>query len=428
MKKRRAVTYITIAQSIFLTIKYFVQNRLFSYASACSFDFLFSFIPIAMMIVTILVRILHASPDTVYSIFNKFPELSNYINPEAIINSIQNFKIINSFEVILALFVIWMARRFFASIFTSIQNIFFEQQKNRPIINQILTVVLELIVVFSATLIVFVFISINTISTLPILTNFTLNSFFIKEITSGKLFTYLPNILIFVTITLLYKGSTGTKPTLLLCLSSGFLCTLSFWFFRTILHAFINIGRYNLIYGVLGRVIILFMDIYFFFIFFLFFAQFIFIYQFFDELLIGELYLLPKKEEVNIKSILKRALFIKPDFLLAKDLNVIKIKSGQYIYKKDDTDNSVYYISKGILGISKETNKIFTVLRGDFFGEVDCILEKNRDSDAIAFTDCEIVKINKDTFLFLIQKNPEAAIKALYHIKSYFSKIYGLTE
>ena len=87
-----------------------------------------------------------------------------------------------------------------------------------------------------------------------------------------------------------------------------------------------------------------------------------------------------------------------------------------------------YYISKGILGISKETNKIFTVLRGDFFGEVDCILEKNRDSDAIAFTDCEIVKINKDTFLFLIQKNPEAAIKALYHIKSYFSKIYGLTE
>ena len=80
MKKRRAVTYITIAQSIFLTIKYFVQNRLFSYASACSFDFLFSFIPIAMMIVTILVRILHASPDTVYSIFNKFPELSDYIN------------------------------------------------------------------------------------------------------------------------------------------------------------------------------------------------------------------------------------------------------------------------------------------------------------------------------------------------------------
>ena len=137
---------------------------------------------------------------------------------------------------------------------------------------------------------------------------------------------------------------------------------------------------------------------------------------------------MPKKEEVNIKSILKRALFIKPDFLLAKDLNVIKIKSGQYIYKKDDNDNSVYYISKGILGISKETNKIFTVLRGDFFGEVDCILEKNRDSDAIAFTDCEIVKINKDTFLFLIQKNPEAAIKALYHIKSYFSKIYGLTE
>lgn len=417
----KKITLITFSQSLFLTLKYFLQNRLLSYASACSFNFLFSFIPVFTIIILVLVRILHASPEAVSSIFNSIPELANYFNPESAISKVQSFQTFSSFEFIAVIFTIWMARRFFASISDSMQNIFHEQTERKAFINQVFTFLVEIIIICMVSVLIALHISLKTITTWPIFTRIPQLSFIFEGILSSDLMKKLPNLLIFIGITIIYRLTAGTKPSHLLCGTAGFLCTFSFWIFRSIIPLFLNVSRYNLIYGVLSHVIITLMDIFFFFTFFLFFAQYIFTYQFFNELLLGELYLLPKDQKNLNPYSLKRMLFIRPDYLLATGVQNIRLKANEEIFHAGDSGTDAYYVSKGSIKLFSEEPEKYTVIgRGEFFGETACIIPQPRNFTAQAVTDSEVIKINSKTFSFLLHQNHTAAKKALGQISSYF--------
>ena len=423
-KKPHKLTFVTFSQSVFLTTKYFLQNRLLSFAGACAFSFLFSVIPLFIMIVMVLVRFLHASPNTVSAIFSAIPELELYFNSESIIRSVQSIHTVSTFEIIAGLFILWMARRFFASIFDSMQNIFHTQTKRKALINQILTFVVEIAIVLIAAAIFFAYISLQTISSVEILKKVPQLSFVFEGILSGDFMKILPNFLIFVVTSVLYKSASGTKSPLLLCIFSGILCTTSFWIFRIVMHFFLNVSRYNLVYGVLGHLIIIFMDIFFFFVLYLVFAQFMYVIQFFDELLLGELYLLPKIEQGGFGAGIKRAFFIRPDFLIAKNKsNVFSYHPGDVIFKSGDEDNFAYYIIKGSVKFvrdGEESDKYVLAHRGEFFGETSCILAQKRAVTAVAVISTRIIKVKSEQFRFLVHQNPEAAKKVLKQISPFF--------
>lgn len=190
------------------------------------------------------------------------------------------------------------------------------------------------------------------------------------------------------------------------------------------MHFFLNVSRYDLIYGVLGNVIILFMDIFFFFVFFLVFAQFIYVVQFFDELLLGELYLLPDIEQKGLGVEIKRAFFIRPDFLIATNqTNVFSYKPGEIIFKKDDSDSFAYYIINGSVKLIPEIevpDVSVLIHRGEFFGETACLLDQSRSFTAMAVLSTKIIKIDSERFRFLVHQNPEAAKKLLKQISPFF--------
>lgn len=165
-KTPRKLTFITFSQSIFLTTKYFLQNRLLSFAGSCAFSFLFSVIPLFIMVIMVLVRFLHASPNTISSIISALPALEKYLNSDFVIKSVQSIRTVSSFEIIAGLFILWMARRFFASIFDSMQNIFHTQVKRKALLNQILTFSTEIIIVLISSAVFFYlhFISDNRIN------------------------------------------------------------------------------------------------------------------------------------------------------------------------------------------------------------------------------------------------------------------------
>ncbi|MBR4323286.1 YhjD/YihY/BrkB family envelope integrity protein [Treponema sp.] len=422
-KKPRKLTFVTFSQSIFLTTKYFLQNRLLSFAGSCAFSFLFSVIPLFMMIVMVLVRFLHASPKTISAIVSAMPELERYFNSESVIQSVQSIRTFSSFEIVASVFILWMARRFFASIFDSMQNIFHIQAQRKAFFNQILSFVTELVIVIIASAILFAYISLQTISSMEFFRQFPQLSFIYQGLLSGELMEILPNFLILAAVIVLYKSASGTKPSFWLCALNSLLCTSSFFVFRLIMHYFLNVSQYNLVYGVLGHVIILFMDIFFFFVFFLVFAQFLYVIQFFDELLLGELYLLPSIEEKSLGSSFKRAFFVRPDFLIAKNKsNVFSYKPGEIIYSKNDEDFSAYYIIRGSVKFqgeqASEKEKLFH--RGEFFGETACILNKKREYTAIALVSTRIIKIESERFRFMVHQNPEAAKKVLKQISPFF--------
>lgn len=422
--KKRAVTFVTFAQSLFLSLKLFFQNGLLSYSSACSFALIFSVVPFFLMAILIAVRVLHASPELITSIYKAVPELQLIFDPQTTASVLKSVKFFSRFEFLLVFFIIWMGRKLFASVFSAMRNIFHDQQKRRAIFNQILAFVFELLFVSIIVSAIFGYMSVKAILKLPFFQRFPQLDFIYDGILSTSILPYLPNFFILIAVVLMYKIASGTKPKFRLCLAAGFICTVSFWIFRAVLHVFLNVSRYNLIYGVLGNVIVLLLDIYFFFVFFLFFAQYIFVVQFFDELLLGELYLLPKKEGSTFSERIRRLLFIRPDFLLANPLALTYLSAGEKLYREGDRNSFAYYILKGCIKLDRmEYDEPRLYHRGEFFGELNSILAKPRTSTATAITDAVLVKIRGKTFRFLVDANPAVSQKVLKELRDYLTKM-----
>lgn len=419
MKKPHKITVATFSQVTFLTFKYFLQNRLLSFAGACSFSFLFSIIPIFVMIAMVLIRILHASPQIIKSILDIIPELQDYIDSDHIINLVQTKPSAHSFEIFIGIFIFWMARRFFASVTDSLQNIFHNRTRRKAFFNQIFTFIVELLTISTMSAVLFFYFSLGTLHFFDFIFGFIEKNpalKFLLDLLSLHSVNSLPDFLIFAVVTILYKTSAGTKPHFRLCVLSGFLCTAAFKIFRTVLNAILNVGNYNLIYGVLSHAIILLMEIFFFFVFFLFFAQLIFSIQFFDELLLGELYLLPKIDKKGLGGKIKRLLFIRPDFLVASGSGTVNLKEGETLFKAESKAKNAFYIAKGSMYLIYEDGNKAVKQRGDFFGEVECVMNQKRKYSAKAAENAELVKIGADSFKFLIHQNQEASRKVFRKI------------
>ena len=63
--QRKKHSLVTGIQKLYLSIVFFFMNDMWSYASACAFGFLFSFVPVVMLVLVIVIRLFHASPDTI---------------------------------------------------------------------------------------------------------------------------------------------------------------------------------------------------------------------------------------------------------------------------------------------------------------------------------------------------------------------------
>ena len=132
---------------------------------------------------------------------------------------------------------------------------------------------------------------------------------------SNRLVQFLPAILMFGFVTICFKGATRTKPQWKHCILAAAACTLTFFAFSFFSNMLRNTTTYNMIYGVMSGIILLLLKVFVFFILLLFFAQALFVHQFFDQLLLAELYLLPAREEVRLHLVLRRLLFIDPTTL-----------------------------------------------------------------------------------------------------------------
>ncbi len=85
-----------------------------------------------------------------------------------------------------------------------------------------------------------------------------------------------------------------------------------------------------------------------------------------------------------------------------------------------DSGNDAYYVSKGSVKIFSENPEDYTIVhRGEFFGETACIMSQPRKFTAQAVIDAEIVKIDSETFTFLLHQNHDAAKKVLKQISPF---------
>jgi len=83
----------------------------------------------------------------------------------------------------------------------------------------------------------------------------------------------------------------------------------------------------------------------------------------------------------------------------------IHFKEGSIIFKEDEAEcNEMYFIDSGRVKIEKKVGDaeatLTTLDKGGFFGEMSLITGNKRSASAIAFTDCRLHTMNKETFEF----------------------------
>lgn len=415
-----------MSQIVYLTARGFFKNNLGMCASACTLGFIFSFIPLIMLILTTFIGILHASP----AILEGFSALVANITPvfdiNGYINGLKHGFVINWVNFLLAVFVIWMARKMFLSIIQSLSKIFNTVAPARPVINQLLTFAGEVFIVVIVAASFFAAFLTRQIFKLPVFERISSLSPILFSHLSNFLVNLVLYIIIFSMTVAAYKIGSGTKPKTRLCIVSALLCTVTFYIAITIISVFMNRANYNTIYGVLGNIIILLFEVYIFFNLFMVFAQMIFTVQFFHSNLLSELYLLPEKNPKNLDDILRRAIFITPSALMTQK-NMEIFNPGQEIFKNGETVDSVYYLVSGTIR-EERNDSVKTRSAGSFFGDLDFMIDANHRSAATAISECKVIKIPGDDFSELLDKNPKAAVKAMSKLSRYTAKFYGRNE
>lgn len=417
---------IHLSQIVYLTARGFFKNNLGMCASACTLGFIFSFIPLIMLILTTFIGILHASPAVLEGFSALVANITPVFDINGYINGLKHGFVINWVNFLLAVFVIWMARKMFLSIIQSLSKIFNTVAPARPVINQLLTFAGEVFIVVIVAASFFAAFLTRQIFKLPVFERISSLSPILFSHLSNFLVNLVLYIIIFSMTVAAYKIGSGTKPKTRLCIVSALLCTVTFYIAITIISVFMNRANYNTIYGVLGNIIILLFEVYIFFNLFMVFAQMIFTVQFFNSNLLSELYLLPEKNPKNLDDILRRAIFITPSALMTQK-NMEIFNPGQEIFKNGETVDSVYYLVSGTIR-EERNDSVKTRSAGSFFGDLDFMIDANHRSAATAISECKVIKIPGDDFSELLDKNPKAAVKAMSKLSRYTAKFYGRNE
>ncbi len=425
LKRRVSRRLKKISQLIYLTTANSFSNNIFESANSCSFGFIFSFIPITLIILTLLVGLLRTHPSLLNFILQYIQPISTVVDLNSIINQVLNIKSFSYVEFLLGIWIVWMARKLFSSILGAISKIFKSVSGGKTLINQLISFVVEFILVIIIMFVMLFIFSINSFISRPEFQDIIedLPVHFLSTIsTNAAMLVYL---VIFLFTAVIYRIGSGIKPKISLCCFYALFSTAAFYCCSTLISIFFNPSNYNLIYGAISSLLLLMMRVWFFFNIFLFFAQMLFCTEYLDTLSFALLYMLPENEENLSKwGAFKRSLFRKPAVIQNK-YAVKKYKYGETIYKTGDDADCVFYILKGTVYRYSQDNSITVLKAGSFFGEMHCVLNQPRTNTTIAQSDCEITIIESEDFLDILKKNQKASAKAISKVSRYTEELYN---
>lgn len=403
-------------QRLIITFNLFDKNKLFGHAASTAFNFLLSIIPILFMIIVVLVRFLNASPETIKAIYDYFPGLERYFSTDDIISNILKINKIGFFEIILGFSIIWAARKLFFSVQADLSIIYLKKSTRTLLKENLITFAVEVVVVVVIAAVLIAYTAFKEFLKLDLAQNI-LSPILIQGL--SLVTKMLPASFLFFLCAYFYHNTPGEKPSFKIVFFSAFLCTLTFFIVQTFFTYFINMTRYNIMYGILSNLIIIMLSVYVFFMFFLFFAQFTYVCQYFDTQLLTRIYLLQKEPQKGFLYEVNKYFFMEPYSLYRQYAK--HLSPGDIIYNQNDKTTSVFYTFWGVVEefYGEDDTKNHLYIKGEVFGEIDCILHQKRHCSARAISESVILEIPSKIFESIIHENHEASEKIIKELSEF---------
>ncbi len=418
------VSLHTFLQTIYISIRLYGQNGLAMVGQACAFGLVFSLFPILFLVLSLVLNLVKGYTPMVENLYVYVQQFLTVEQFSGVVNSVMGVKKIGLPEVIAGIGIFWFARRLFFSLMSGYNKIFRTKKERTVWKSSLWGIFLEALFIIMCTVLLIVFVMLRSVASVVNGTHlFPQAAAWIESWFFPLLTNLVPRALLFLVIMLSYRYAPGTKPSIKLCTICAFCTMACFWGFQLFFRLFTNLSRYNLVYGVVANVIVFLLEMVTFFYIYFFIAQYIFVYQFFKELMLAELYMLPSADEKDALGAVRIRLF-HHDNWLTTTRTAFEVPARSEIYVNGEEDSaSVYYVAKGTVLIEAPNGSITEQGKGTFFGEVSAILEKPREMTVLAKTDVTLVKIERDMFVRILASDSMVTKKLLSKVSSAFDNV-----
>ena len=387
----------TFTQRFFLTIQLYGENGLANHAAACAYGFLLSIAPMLLLVAFLIFILFKPSPAAIASFFGNIPFLDGIFDEKWFSSNLFSGVYPGISGIISMLSIIWAARILAVSIQRGLKIVFPVTKNRNPLSENLVMFVIEAVVI--------IFILIIILSSRTALRFYTLLDFF-QDISFFQIITSQTGSRVFSVIILvlvsyfLYLYVPVKTPRKLSAFQGALFCVFAYSITAIALGTILDISRYNFLYGALGNLIILLVNIFFFFNFFFMGAQLIFVTDFFDALYFIKL------RQINIKNRTRTPDLLGKVFYFTdgnSHKNIRQYKKDEIIISQGDTGDEIYYLLEGEVEVSVSSvhdniHSVGILEAGTFFGEMRHLLSDYRCATVSAKTNVTVFVISPHVF------------------------------
>jgi len=388
-------------QCLVITLQFFGENSLANHASACAYGFLLSVAPALMLVSFFLFTALDLftgsgegyNPQVLAAQISSIPFLEGVLNETWLVNELPSFaesgmQLRGIAGLVSIACIFWAGRVFALSLQRGLKIIFTGTKKRNPLTDNIAVLLVELAVLISVMLMLLFSQSARHIY--KIFSYFPVVSVFLSILTRYNIhFVFLFVLALLFYLICRYFIANGPSRR------SAFWGSLCFVFSYTVLSRILTIlldqTRYNFLYGTLGRLVTLLVQVFFFFMFFFVCAQLASVLDSFDALLFIKLHHARSKKKKHLGLLDK--LFFSAEGRLQKYFR--SYSGGMTIFSRKDAGEEVFYLLEGeveVFMLSENPGEKPIVLNeGDFFGEMGYFLSENRSATTKARADVSVL-------------------------------------
>ena len=392
-------------QRLWITFELFQRNGLTNHAAAGSYGFLLSAAPVLLIISFFVSRLLANSPELAAAIFRSLGFLSKTINARDFVMNFLNSSNPGLTGIISVIPLFWTARLCALSMQRGL-GIIFPPSRSNPVRSTLVTFGLGFLII----LLIFAMLL------GAILVRYFLNS--LESTFSGSPSRSSRPLLIRIffllclafMVLVFYRIVPMDHPKWKFIIPGALACMIFHQIFSGVFSLIVRPDHYNELYGALGNLFLLLINVYFFFTFFLFGAQLVMVQSLSDALL----FIRFRKLKAMLTS--KGTKPVLPwDWLFASLPAPLKkysgfFKSGDVIVKRGSRDQEVYYILSGKAGVYLDDeclSRIALIDENHFFGEMEFVESEGRSASIKAETDLSVMILSRPLFRSILKSDPD---------------------
>lgn len=391
-------------QKIGLSINLFAKNELFNHAGAAAFFFIVSIPPVFLLLIIALDRFLVSYSEASRILFGFMKNIHGNLDKDLLVKiGLLNLKP-TAIGIFGLLNLLWAGRAILTSIQRGLGVIFPPEKSRPPMATTVLSFFILTVLMAGSLLITFVIIGLKFFQHLletdrlvqPLLQPLLL------------IFKHFIPFLIFVLLIFLaYRFVPPSRPKTASSFVSAVGCTLTIYIIHILFSKFFSVSQYNVIYGVLGSLILMVLWVYFSFLLFFFFAELTFVSDSLDVLVLDKMFLLRTNQDLKGKKI-EKFLFNHPKWIFEKYAK--RFHAGDIIFHEGDSSRNIYFVEQGSINLLHTTDgddyKIATVRDNRILGATAYLLDESRSTTAVAETESLLLVIAPYIFEELLQVNP----------------------